>query len=154
MGFYPFVVLSGSMEPKVHTGAVAYINLNDTNVQPGDIVMYQTGESIYVIHRIKEIDSNGLYVMKGDANENVDFIPVSQEKIRGKFMFSIPGLGYLISKIKRVHVVIGVIWVVILHLLAAWFNKLAADEEKARNRRYDGEDDDEDDEDDDYDYEN
>lgn len=42
-GINPYVVLSGSMEPQIHTGAIAFVNTKDTAVKVGDVVTYRPG---------------------------------------------------------------------------------------------------------------
>lgn len=37
----PYIVLSGSMEPAIPIGAVAFIDTKDTSVSVGDIVTYR-----------------------------------------------------------------------------------------------------------------
>lgn len=143
LGLYPYVVLSGSMEPTVHVGSMAYINTKDTDVKVRDIIMYQANESTMVIHRINAINDDGTFEMKGDANEDIDFVPVSQEQVRGTYVFSVPGLGYAVTNVKLPHIIIGAIWIIIIHI-AAWKLSEFAEEE---------EDEYEDDDDDDYDYE-
>ena len=50
-GYVPYVVLSGSMEPVIGTGAVAFINTNDRAVSEGDIIAYSLEDTV-VIHRV------------------------------------------------------------------------------------------------------
>lgn len=142
IGYYPFIVLSGSMEPTVHVGAMAYINTRDTDVKQGDIVMYQANESTMVIHRIHGYNEDGTMEMKGDANEDIDFVPVSQEQIKGTYVFSVPMLGYAVANVKAPHIIIAVIWILFLHIAAWKIGEYVENEE-----------DDDDDDDDSYDYE-
>lgn len=99
-GIKPYVVLSGSMEPAIPAGSVAWIDVNDTDVEKGDVVAYlpESG-SLYVTHRI--VDEKGdRYVFKGDANETVDLNTVGQEQIYGQYRFCIPGLGKFLTTLK------------------------------------------------------
>lgn len=71
VGIMPYIVESGSMEPQIHTGAVAFIDTHDKNVAVGDVVTYQIGETgskKYVTHRIVKEGPDG-YVTKGDASQ-------------------------------------------------------------------------------------
>lgn len=95
----PYVVLSGSMEPLIHTGSLVWINQSDTDVQVGDIVAYSLENNQAVTHRIVE-ETNGMYVTKGDANETEDLSLVSQEQIIGKYKFTIPYVGYVITTVR------------------------------------------------------
>ena len=55
-GVVPYIVRSGSMEPVIHTGSVAFINQGDKEVRPGDIVTYRltgpSGSDTLVTHRV------------------------------------------------------------------------------------------------------
>lgn len=42
-GFTPYIVESGSMEPTIHTGTIAFIDTKDRDVAAGDVVTYRIG---------------------------------------------------------------------------------------------------------------
>lgn len=95
-GIKPYIVWSGSMEPVIKTGSIAYINERDiSNINVGDIVTYNLNEN-KVTHRIVEITDNNI-ITKGDANETNDFSPISKDQIQGKYIFSIPFVGYILN---------------------------------------------------------
>ena len=124
-GIRPYVVLSGSMEPVIHTGSLAYIQKADSNAlfsklfdytEPteGDIIAFTQGsgdEEITVVHRIRQINDNGTYTMKGDNNENDDIATISKSQIIGNYMFTIPYLGYAAAWIqsKKGLIIIGML---------------------------------------------
>lgn len=95
-----FSVLSGSMEPTIHTGSVIF-DIPSGSYGVGDIVTRKTEtEGVTVTHRIIEKTSdNGrtVYHTKGDANNVVDEEDVDTSAFVGKVAFSIPWLGYVIS---------------------------------------------------------
>jgi len=98
-------VLSGSMEPAIHTGSVIAIKPAD-GYKIGDIITF--GEisktKVPTTHRIKDIkitDGRTLYITKGDANNGEDLEPVSKEMIAGKVFFSVPYLGYGLAAIRQ-----------------------------------------------------
>lgn len=98
-GIKPYIVLSGSMEPQIKTGSMAYVNSHTDPymVHRGDIITYKRSNTA-VTHRI--IDETVTTVTtKGDANEEADFSPVTRDSILGKYLFSIPYLGYAYSYI-------------------------------------------------------
>ena len=100
-GYRPFVVLSGSMEPDIPVGSLIFIDTADAGGkehQVGDVICYQLQDT-YVTHRIYQIDSQGNYITKGDANDTVDFLPVSPEQVMGKAGFHIPVLGRMMPRI-------------------------------------------------------
>ena len=85
VGIMPYIVKSGSMEPQIHTGAVAFIDTRDKNVAVGDVITYKIGEAgseKYVTHRIVGEKPDG-YVTKGDANEVEDANCVKQGRSLG-----------------------------------------------------------------------
>ena len=87
-GIRPYIVLSGSMEPAIHTGAVAFIDTRDRDCEPGEIVTYRlSGKDgdVFVTHRVEAV-SGGVYITKGDANQVSDLSPVRQDQI-------VPGNG-------------------------------------------------------------
>ena len=87
-GINPYVVLSGSMEPQIHTGAIAFVNTKDTAVKVGDVVTYRLANDELVTHRIIKKDQSE-YTFQGDANDNPDARTVTQDQIVGKYLFSI-----------------------------------------------------------------
>lgn len=96
-GIRPFAVVSGSMEPAIKTGSISWV---DTRASPdkmkqGDILAFTGNNQNWVIHRIAEKKEEG-FVTKGDANEKCDASLVEREQVKGKVVFSIPFLGYLL----------------------------------------------------------
>lgn len=119
LGYKQFAVVSGSMEPNIHVGAIAY----DKEVDPeklivGDIVTYQLSDGTMVTHRITAIDeANQTVTTKGDANDSEDAAPVAFNSIIGKCEFNIPYLGYITIYGKTpigIAVICGVLVVMIL----------------------------------------
>lgn len=97
LGYQQFAVLSGSMEPNIHVGAIAYDKeVNPEDLEVNDVITYKLSNGTIVTHRIVAIDeATGLITTKGDANETEDSSPITYENVVGKFEFSIPYLGYL-----------------------------------------------------------
>ena len=97
----PYVVMSGSMEPKIHTGAVAYVDTNFTGAEAeiGDIIAFESGD-IFVTHRVVDIDASNELITKGDANDAEDIAPISRDKVIGKTVFSVPFVGYVIERVR------------------------------------------------------
>ena len=55
MGYKPFIVLSGSMEPGIMTGDMVFVKNTDTgNLQKGDVIAYKSGEAV-ITHRIIDV---------------------------------------------------------------------------------------------------
>ncbi len=98
-------VLSGSMEPTIHTGSVVLIKPN-SSYKIGEIVTFSTNSknNIPTTHRIVELriqDGENIFKTKGDANDSTDTEEVLEKNIEGKFYFSIPYLGYIIDFVRR-----------------------------------------------------
>lgn len=119
LGYDQFAVLSGSMEPNIHVGAIAYDKEADPEkLAVGDVVTYQLSDGTLVTHRITAIDTeNKTVTTKGDANESEDASPVAFSNIIGKYEFNIPYLGYISIYGKTplgIAVICGVLVVIIL----------------------------------------
>lgn len=97
-GIYPYIVLSGSMEPAVKTGSIILVQTRAEHVKQGDVILYQSGNE-NITHRI--VGHTGKdYITKGDANAQNDFFPVKQKQIKGKVIYAIPLLGYVVLFIR------------------------------------------------------
>lgn len=82
-------VVSGSMEPALKKGTLLLVR-KKADAEIGDIVVYQSGESI-IVHRIISAEGDQV-ITKGDANETED-IPIKRSQIKGVVMFKIPEIG-------------------------------------------------------------
>lgn len=82
MGYEPYRILSGSMEPTLTVGEIVLVDTKDREACAGDIIAFTEGRHV-VIHRVQKINENGSYTTKGDANPAEDFDDVRQEEIIG-----------------------------------------------------------------------
>ncbi len=100
------VVVSDTMAPTIHRGDIVIVTKNITNIQVGDIIIYNaTWFSDPVIHRVISIqnDSEGniRYELKGDNNPKPDPKLVSPNQIIYKVVNTdngpdvIPKVGYI-----------------------------------------------------------
>lgn len=119
-GYYPFVVLSGSMEPTVHVGSLAYVDLfeDGEEPEPDEIHAYRARDGEMVLHRLMGTSDTG-YVFKGDANDAYDAITVGDEDIVGRYATSVPYLGYAAAWVQNNSIVIGRIQIPAVVLLMA-----------------------------------
>ena len=103
MGYQSLAVLSGSMEPNIGVGAIAYVAETDpAGLEVGDVITYRISGDTFVTHRIVEIDTTAQSVItKGDANDVVDGSPVAFNQIVGRVDFHVPLLGYVSIYIKE-----------------------------------------------------
>lgn len=84
-------VVSGSMEPTIYAGDYILIeNVSSNQLQKGDIIaFYSEDKAIYGMintHRIIDINNDGSFITKGDANSIADNSYVSEDKIIGKYI--------------------------------------------------------------------
>ena len=98
-GIRPAVVISGSMEPTITTGSLAFIDTKYDELEKNDIVAFERGGTM-VIHRLIAYSDTG-WITKGDANEDDDPWRVEDSEIKGKTVFWVSRLGYLIGKGER-----------------------------------------------------
>ena len=95
-----YVVLSGSMEPALYTGSLAFVRqIEPADVAGGDIITFSSPNDPdrLTTHRVVGInEDNGLsFITRGDANEVNDPNPVAEEQLVGRVSGSIPYLGYV-----------------------------------------------------------
>ncbi len=104
IGWSVDVVISGSMEPRLHAGGVLVTRPVETDlIRPGDIITFYAPESNKLTtHRVTEIDNSSpvRFYTKGDANEEADPIPVAAPDVVGKVCLDIPYIGYVTKFIK------------------------------------------------------
>jgi signal peptidase len=100
LGYEIKIVLSGSMEPGIHTGSIITIkpggDINRFNV--GDVVTYKDSEERLITHRVAAVDTKDgqkVYTTKGDNNPTADTAPVPADRIVGQYSgLTIPYVGY------------------------------------------------------------
>ena len=135
-GVKPFIVLSGSMETKIHVGDVKEVEPSDLKV--GDIIAFRDSEDIVTTHRIVDIETkdNGLcFVTKGDANNANDDGIVYSNMIEGKYQTKIAKLGNVILFIKEPigFIVMLMSFLIICLLVYLYFSKKISKEEKFKS---------------------
>lgn len=89
-------VLSGSMEPTFSKGALLIVKETE-NVKKGDIVVYQTGNSL-VVHRVIDIQKDQI-TTQGDANNTPDSA-FDRNQIKGTVIGWIPYLGTVLGMVR------------------------------------------------------
>lgn len=117
VGYDSYAVMSGSMEPGIHVGAIAYDKpIAFSDIREGDIITYKIAADTLVTHRVVRIENDRL-IMKGDANNTEDASPVSDSQVVGKCYFNIPYLGYVSMYIRTglgIGIACGIIILIIL----------------------------------------
>ncbi|RNL12097.1 signal peptidase I [Parvibacter caecicola] len=93
VGYTPFAIVSGSMEPAIPTGSMVWVDATPAaQLKPGDVCAFD-GAGQVVVHRVAEVGADGRLRTKGDANDAADAAPVSPECVRGKVALHLPLLG-------------------------------------------------------------
>lgn len=98
---YPYIVTSGSMEPKYKVNSVIYVKkVAPEQVKVGDAISFYLSNDIVATHEVYKIDKKGkLFYTRGinnkdqDGNILNDANPVSFDKLVGKPIYTIPHLG-------------------------------------------------------------
>jgi signal peptidase len=97
MGYKPFIVLSGSMEPTILTGDMVLTKeIAAESIVQNDIITFRADQDVMVTHRVTEvINENGniSFITKGDANVGADNIVVKAEDLEGIYLGRVGGLG-------------------------------------------------------------
>lgn len=83
---YTSVGIGWSMEPYIENGDTIIVLTEDYpgfSAVVGDVLVYRYTDDMNVAHRIYNIQ-NGRYYVKGDNNDNVDYLFVREESVVGK----------------------------------------------------------------------
>lgn len=121
LGWTPRIVVSGSMEPAVPTGSIAYTSrqIPQDRIKKGDIIAYRLSDEIPVLHRVTETNREAeTWITKGDANESRDIGVVSYGQYLGKMIFYIPyaGYGWLVLQKKTMRIFAAGVGILLLEL--------------------------------------
>jgi len=116
----PLTVMSGSMEPTIHTGDVVMSRqVPPAQLQRGDIVSFRDPErgGLLVTHRVRTITRKGdkfTFITKGDANNSSERWRVAATDRVGHTMYRIPAIGRVLA---FSHTRQGILMLVLLPLL-------------------------------------
>jgi len=97
LGVRPSLISGNSMNPTLYPGDVVITRfIPAEQVQVGDVIRFHR-DGIDVVHRVKEVQSNGsapVFITRGD-NNNVDDEPVMADQLQGKVILTIPKIGWI-----------------------------------------------------------
>ncbi|MBR3972812.1 MAG: S24/S26 family peptidase [Oscillospiraceae bacterium] len=79
----PVPVAGNSMVPFLHNGDTVYLELPRTPLKKADIVLYTRPDGRYILHRIVRVNSDGSFIMMGDAQQEKEWIQ-SAGQIHGR----------------------------------------------------------------------
>lgn len=98
------IVQSGSMEPAIKTGSVVVVKPAE-NYKTGDIITFEDkGKDRTTTHRVADVEvvsGQTYYITQGDANNAEDSSKVSENKVVGKVLTSVPYAGYILAFAKE-----------------------------------------------------
>jgi len=98
------IVESGSMEPAIKTGSVVVVKPADS-YKANDVITFEDGgKDRTTTHRVVDVEvvsGQTQYITKGDANNAEDSSKVSENKVVGKVLTSIPYAGYILAMAKQ-----------------------------------------------------
>jgi signal peptidase len=97
LGWESVVVLTGSMEPTIPVGGLAFLApVHPEEVKVGDVISYRLGNS-RVTHRVVELgtDAQGAlgFKTKGDANNDADAGMVPASSVVSREVWTVPYAG-------------------------------------------------------------
>jgi signal peptidase I len=96
VGWWPYVVTSGSMAPAFDRGDVLVVEPHDgRGLGPGTIVVFER-DGAAVAHRIEAVQGDGTYRTRGDANRLADSTPLRPADVRGVARIKVPLAGRIV----------------------------------------------------------
>jgi signal peptidase len=99
LGWKPYVVMSESMAPAMHTGDLIFVDPHAQSVSVYEIVTYSDARGP-ITHRIVAQAADGALTVRGDANPRADPAPVDRKQVVGPVRLILPRLGW---PVKQVH---------------------------------------------------
>ncbi len=105
-GVRTYAVMSGSMASVYPTGSLIYVIKADPDtLKLNDVITFTAANGVPVTHRIvefvpDEIQQGAVYIRtKGDENDQADGRLVEKDRVIGKVIFGIAGLGHFAAYI-------------------------------------------------------
>ena len=122
-GYQIYSVISGSMEPEIPVHSVIYVEeAAPEEIAAGDIIAFQSGDSI-ITHRVVENHVvEGTFTTKGDANAQKDMEDVRYGQLSGRVARHYPLIGGVMTLYTSK---IGKAYVICFAACGAMFNILA-----------------------------
>ena len=80
-------VAGSSMVPFLHDGDTVCLNLVDSPLKRGDILLYQRENGRYILHRLWRVRPDGSLLMVGDAQQELELRP-RRELVRARVSFA------------------------------------------------------------------
>ena len=103
LGYKPFIVLSGSMETKIHRGDLIFVKTIDpSELEVENVIAFRDADETITTHRIIEIvEKDGItyFITKGDNNSSQDQNLVEFEDVEGIYVGRIPSVGNIMNSL-------------------------------------------------------
>lgn len=124
MGYEVYNIVSGSMEPEIPVGSVIYVEAAEPEtVEKGDIIAFQSGESVIAHRVVVNQKVEGQFTTKGDANAEEDMNAVPYDMLIGRVKRHYPMVGSLLvlytSSIGKLYAICFAACGAMLNLLAS-----------------------------------
>lgn len=129
-GYFNAIVGSGSMEPTMSMNDLLLIKSAHSYYEE-DIITYVSLQGRLITHRIKKASAQE-YVTQGDAN-NLPDEAISRQRVLGKVVFAIPGVGAIINAILSPT---GIILLVSLFLLVYLIQRIISGHEDDEQKKH------------------
>ncbi len=104
-GYKPFIVLSGSMETKIHQGDLIITKvIEPETLVVNDVIAFRDAEDTVTTHRIIDIvekDGVTYFITKGDNNNSQDQNLVEYEDVEGIYIGRIPSVGNMMKSLSE-----------------------------------------------------
>ncbi len=126
MGYEIFNVVSGSMEPEIPVGSVAYVQPEEPALlEEGDVIAFRSEGGI-VMHRVVSNHQVDEYLTtKGDANEIEDINKAGYADVIGRVVKHVPVVGQIMmicaSTLGKLLMLCLALCGALLHVLAGRF---------------------------------
>ena len=100
VGYRSLTVMSGSMEPVIHTGDVVVTRpMAAAEARPGDVITFRHSAGRLVTHRVRSVKASGDNVeveTKGDANNTGERWSVASTGTVGRVVYRVDKVGYVL----------------------------------------------------------
>jgi signal peptidase I len=130
LGYDVFNVVSPSMEPALPLGSAVYTKpMRAEELQPGDVIAYESGDTVITHRVVRNQVVMGELTTKGDANMDEDMTPVPYAALIGRVELTIPLVGRIMTLYSSV---IGKVYALVFAGCGVLLNIIAA---RLRDRR-------------------
>lgn len=139
-GYKPFIVLSGSMEGKIHKGDLIITKITDpTTLKINDIIAFRDAENTVTTHRIIDVvKTNGKtqFITKGDNNSTQDRNLVSLEDVEGIYVTKISGFGSMMNSLAEPTTILALSLLITVMFVIGFMISMQKDKKLEREEFY------------------